>query len=552
MRLGKRRRVEELPFAGIHDVTADTEPAIFAIYGVSATLHPLDQSNDDEGAELVPWPEDSSDPVLVDRFDCRLLLDPSELIDTSAAGRSRQRKGGEAASSSTDNLVAATEAELEEQRWRDLFHPPHLQQYEYYVSENDEEEIEREKRTHGAAIPFTYLNAANDTAEAIDGNRQRERVYYLEDLEPPPPPLYLHTHDNQSKFPLVTLLKSSGGSSSNSSSNNTCASKLRTDLFRFVSQQYGIMQRTAEFLHMCQDHGGTEILFERAFNDPTFAFLSPDHVWNDFFIELLEKMEPLVLAEEIQTEKQQQEEKEENCLGELLGGYGSEEEKVQHEEDEEQQEEKIEKKKEEADCDGQQQKVIKAIIARLIESTTQNNGSTSTTNHIMASLVKKRLYTDPLIASIVNPEGPFFNIFAKEIEGAVGTGTMNDDTAAIWLGNSINTDTVSAVMKGEEKIEEGRKKVEPAAVPAPATKGISLIKEKQSGKPTTASLEIDEIKKEERKKKARLLLERQRQVAEERRQGQAVAQKHAEEERNQHLAAISVHKRMFLDNSDDE
>jgi len=540
MRLGKRRRVEELPFAGIHDVAADTETALFAVYGVSATLHPLDQSDDDEGAELVPWPEDSSDPVLVDRFDCRLLLDPSELIETSTAGRSRQRRG-EAPSSSTGDPAVAIEAELEEQRWRDLFHPPHLRQHENYISGIDEEE-ELNKRTHGAAIPFTYLDAAIDTAEAVDRNKDRERVYYLEDLEPPPPHLYLHSN-SQSKLCLSTVLKFSGGGSN---SNNTEASKLDADLFRFTTQQYAIMQRTAEFLHTYGDLGGTEILFERALDDPTFAFLSPDHIWNDFFKELVEKVavvsvEPVAEAQEILTGKEEQEKETENCLGALLEGYGSEEEKNEAG--------KTEENQEEAHCSNHEQEVVKTIIARLIKSITQDYGSyTSAGNRSMAVGLKEQLSTHPIVASIITPEGAYFNVFKKEIEGAVATGAMSDDVAAIWLGNAMKAGSVDGANANVK--EEGEEKVEPQALlPAPAAK---IKKERKIRKPTTAPSEIDENKKEERKKKARLLLERQQQAAEERRQGQAVAQKNAEEERNQHLAGISVHKRMFLDNSDDE
>ncbi|KAG7667220.1 hypothetical protein NADE_002985 [Nannochloris sp. 'desiccata'] len=540
MRLGKRQRVEELPFAGMHDVAADLETASFAVYGVAATLHPLDQSNDDEGAELVPWPEDSSDPVLVDRFDCRLLLDPSELIDTFATGRSRQGRG-EAASSSPDNPAAELEAELEEQRWKDLFHPPHLQQHVYYISEIDEEEEEREKRARGAAIPFDYLNTAID-AEAVTG--ERERVYYLEDLVPPPPPPYLDLHNNQSKPSLTTLLNSSGGGSNN---NNTANSHIfgGAGLVSFTAQQYAIMQRTAEFLHAFGDHGGAEILFERAFNDPTFAFISPCHVWNDFFKGLVEKLasvEPFSEAQKVLSEKQQQEDEEKgNFLVALLGGYGSEEE-----EEEEEEKKENEEKKEELHCRGRELEVVTAIIARLIKSATQNNGNTSTTNHNMAVAVKERLFTDPLIASIVHPEAPFFNVFKDAVESAVATGAMNGDTATVWLGhamNAANIDGVNAAVKRQDKERES------AALPAPAAKEEKIRKER---KPTTGPPEIDESKKEDRKKKARLLLQRQRQVAEQRRLGQAVAQKHAEEERNQHLAAISVHKRMFLDNSDDE
>ena len=44
------------------------------------TLYPIDEAlDDDEAAELLPWPEGAAEPVMIDRFDARLLLDPLEL-----------------------------------------------------------------------------------------------------------------------------------------------------------------------------------------------------------------------------------------------------------------------------------------------------------------------------------------------------------------------------------------------------------------------------------------------------------------------------------------
>jgi Alternative splicing regulator len=566
MRLGKRQRVEDLPFAGLHDVSADPETASFVVYGVAATLHPLDQSAfDDEGAELVPWPEDSPDPVLVDRFDCRLLLEPSDLIDASASGKARQRRRETAPS------TEANEAELEEQRWGDYFNPPRHQQhhrYYHYVEDDDEEEEELRKRTHGAAIPFTYLNADDGIAEVDHENK--ERVYYLEDLEPPPPPPYLSLLENHADTSLISILKSAGGGgSSNDNSSGTSSKNYNCAPFLpFTARQYAIMERTADFLRLYKDQGGTEILYKRAFNDPTFAFLSPDHIWNNFFKGLLvengenlnEKAEKARAnggqegVEEVKLE-------EEILLGALLGGYASEEEK---EKEEEEVKEEIKTEKRPGSSQENMESVVKAIIARLMQSTTPNTTAiteSSSTSQNMARIVKERLSTDPLVASIINPGAPFYNLFHNAVQGAVVAGEMDNNTAAIWLGQyPANMDSMNAAVNNkEEETEPAALSSAPAApaTAAPATVAPAALAEKKVRKIRKATTappddDVDTTKKEERKKKARLLLERQRQVAEERRQGQAIAQKQAEEARNQHLAAISVHKRMFLDNSDDE
>jgi hypothetical protein len=548
MRPGKRQRVEDLPFAGLHDISANPEAASFVVYGVAATLHPLDQVNDDEGSELVPWgnpTEGSTEPVLVDRFDCRLLLEPSDLLGTSAAvGRSRGQGRKEDATAAPSSAATALEAELEEQRWGDLFNPPHLHHHHGYHSA-DEEEEERQKRSRGAAIPFTYLNTDDATASGLDaadgqGNeRDGQRVYYLEDLEPPPPPPYLQQQQNQPNSSLISLLEvlksSTGGSGSGSNvGSNT------SGLLPFTARQYAIMERTAQFLSTYKDHGGAEILYQRAFSDPTFAFVSPGHVWHDFFKGLVQEKKTGLAGEAQEgmnpSEKRKGEEQEANVLSALLGGYGSEDE------EEAKPHANLVGKEQDQDS-GPPEILAKAIIDRLIKSTTHTDPTTATTaSHNLALLVRERLSTDHLLASILTTDARYYSLFKEAVDGAVAAGTMDKETEDIWLG-----------IKKEEK-EEERIEPEPAAPAPAAVEGIK--KERKLRKPaatSTAAVEVDESKKEERKKKARLLLERQEKVAEERRQGQAVAKRHAEEERNQHLAAISVHKRMFLtDNSDDE
>jgi hypothetical protein len=521
MRLGKRQRVEE-PFAGLHDVDSDPDAASFVVYGVAATLHPLDQTYDDEGAELVPLPgstSSSTDPILVDRFDCRLLLEPSDLIDnTTAAGKASKQRNQQGTTATEEEL------ELDELRWRDFFNPPHLHQHQYSSEEDDEAELR--KRTHGAAIPFTYSNPHDDAVAVANDEEDGQRVYYLEDLEPPPPPLYLETNQTS----LLGVLKPSSSPGGGTVDN----------FLPYTSRQYAIMERTADFLRMHKDSGGAEILYQRAFSDPTFSFISPDHIWNGFFKGLVESdvngsagVVQIVAPSLFQKQEKEQAEVagEENLLGDLLGGYGSDQEE----------ETKTEKEKEQGRR--KEEEVVKAIITRLLKSS----------NKTIPLLVREILSKDPVIASIIHSGAPFYHLFQTAVDGAVAVGAMDGDTAALWLYGTSNVDTGTNSVDGlRPEVKKAEEKEEPQALPTAAQPVAAVQKKERKIRNATAPSEIDESKKEERKKKAKLLLERQRQVEEERKKGQAAAKQEAEEERNQRLASISIHKRMFLDNSDDE
>ena len=555
--------MDELPFAGLHDVTADPETASFVVYGVAATLHPLDQSiPDDEGVELVPWPEGSSNPVLVDRFDFRLLLDPSDLANGSTVVP-RQRHGFTNLNTAIDDpaaTLASEIAEIQEERWRDLFHPPpHLHHFHHhYSSEDDDEE---RKRTHGAAIPFTYTDLDFEKSMERDAreikkkvNDHSERVYYLEDLEPPPPPLHLDLlHDRGNTIPgqpapslISFLITQNNIGTGGGGGGRGRGDAHRTGLLPFTARQYAIMERTAEFLRTHGDQGGAEILYERAFSDPTFAFLSPSHIWNKFFKGLVDQK----IQNAAETANLEKEKEGENLLGALLGGYGSEKE------------EREEEKEEENGKGREKLAVVTAIIAHLIKATTSSSSSAPTTiqSISLAQIIQQRLSTDPVIASFIHPEAPFHNVFKDAIESAVAAGAMDENIAGVWLGNSIKSKLSvpdsDAAMKGNGatevagKKEIKEKKEEPVSIRV-AENEKKIKKEKNTSKSRSIP-ELDANKLEKRKEKVRLLLERQRQVAEERRQGQAAAAAAAEKERTKHLAAISVHKRMFLDNSDDE
>ena len=240
----------------------------------------------------------------------------------------------------------------------------------------------------------------------------------------------------------------------------------------------------------------------------------------------------------------------ENLLGALLGGYGSEKE------------EREEEKEEENGKGREKLAVVTAIIAHLIKATTSSSSSAPTTiqSISLAQIIQQRLSTDPVIASFIHPEAPFHNVFKDAIESAVAAGAMDENIAGVWLGNSIKSKLSvpdsDAAMKGNGatevagKKEIKEKKEEPVSIRV-AENEKKIKKEKNTSKSRSIP-ELDANKLEKRKEKVRLLLERQRQVAEERRQGQAAAAAAAEKERTKHLAAISVHKRMFLDNSDDE
>ncbi len=144
----RRRGPHQEPFAGIRqDPDGNDDGALsLAVYGLSMTLHPITHSHDEE-AQLVHWPDEDSD-IAVDRFDCRMLLDPSEIS---------LRRSHPSTSANNNNKAAALEAELDIYRYWDLEHPD----ARYGPGEEEERSRSPSPGTYTggrgyAAIGFTY------------------------------------------------------------------------------------------------------------------------------------------------------------------------------------------------------------------------------------------------------------------------------------------------------------------------------------------------------------------------------------------------------------
>ena len=282
MNLRKRQRDEpHLPFAGLQNL--DDDVVSLAIYGIPATLHPLQHSAtdvEDEDTELVPWgpiPEEegSADPILVDRFDCRLLLDPSELREAkNFVNKKRLNTTTAAATAAAD---AALETELDEERWRDLYHSIRDAHYNSLSSPSEEEEEGRQEETphHNkqyAAIPFTYTAP---TTATITGTTTTPPVanYLAAALHAPPPPPPLAT-TYESFLLLLDDLRESDRS-----------------IVPFSATELAVMQQTAAFLQECGEEGA-RLLRDRAEHDVVFAFVRPEHSWCDFFQGLVSRQQP--------------------------------------------------------------------------------------------------------------------------------------------------------------------------------------------------------------------------------------------------------------------
>ena len=609
----KRRRLHVQhplqPFAGLQSQDDDTHAVNLAIYGVAATLYPIEQSPDDEdGAELVPLPGSSEPPVLVDRFDCRLLLDPLDLIS-----RPSRRTDNDA---NTALVAFQLESELDEERWRDLRILERATGGYPNAIEHSMDEGNKGDLRYGE-IAFGYDYGETYTQPHWVG------------VEPPPPP------------PLPKQITSAR--ESDREQGNFAVDKgasllsILDNQVPFTPAQFNIMHRCAEFIKKTGEKGA-ELLRQQADYDYTFAFIFPNHIWHEFFLGLVQRKlsdelpvkalnvsSPSPVLERLQrqlggepTNKTERVNNGSNhgdnggLLGALLGNYGSEEEEEELEEDFSR---------------------IDALIARLLEAT-QRGGP---------ELAKKALNhfsTDPAFESILNrgskgharfkaalevaplPKGSFLAWFRKnesladsnseEIDDMTGaaaapsSGLQAQESADLsgaetLIQEKIYTERVSkegstaAEVAGEAALVGSFYQKFPFPVPiysstrshvgsthyAAADRStppwILDRKEIESsgGKTATAvggsigaageiisfssksalqnceaekSLSVaEEAKKEERRKKVRMLLQRQQQAAEERRQGQAAAMQQAEKERNEHLAAISIHKRMFLD-----
>lgn len=648
----RRPRVEEPPppFAGLHSLDGDKHGIRLAIYGVAATLHPIDQSAEEE-TELVPWPEGADSPILVDRFDARLLLDPLELI-------SRPSRRTDHDTYFLATTAAALEAELDEERWRDLMPSQEIILDSPNASEHSSD-AERKGAPGGAysAVHFGYYED--------DGSTYGSTHNWDHAIPPPPPPLPKNPPCGQQKEKSIVTSES--------------LVSIIGEQLPFTPAQFAIMQRSADFLKHTGEVGAT-MLRKQAEKDTTFAFMNPGHVWNEFFQGLMERLpdEGSFMPPPPSSSFQQHRENNDiiqrtasinsgGALGALLVDYGSDGE----EEKEEIKAENVESLQNKVDIDVSF-KQIDALIARLVEAT-QHGGAG------LARKAREELLNDPAF-QFLDPQSEHHERFKSALEAAQ---TLPEESLDAWLGKKppnsklnlksspeLNPLPVSSSLAGEvpltslpplETLPEGAEVndmptaaavatditlvpefseksaaagLQVVATTAPVSGSILLgnfpfpvpihsnsntmngsatvsnaqavegmppwiidrMKEPEVGgagsintssQPMSVRIEdattigtaraggageelspsalppqqlpgvpedakaAEEAKKAERKKKVRMLLQRQQQLAEERRQGQAAAMQQAEEQRNKHLAAISVHKRMFLSDDDD-
>lgn len=526
---GRRRQwVEEPeePFAGLHD----RDQTSLAVYGLAATLYPAaHQSDEDEAAELLPWPEGAAEPALVGRFDARLLLDPLQLSIPSQ----RSSTAAAAAPHRPD-----LEAELERERWGDLW------------------ALQRRRR-RGSASP-SASSADEETSDGKDhdatGHGYDEAQPRLQGLEPPPPPP-VGPADADSGAALLepgALVAALGGR------------------LPFTGAQLAVMQRTAEFLRRCGEPGAA-LLRAAAAEDPVFAFLSPDHLWHDFFQGMVEHNASMLDGRppDVGPAAPAAEESssggggggDDDGLRSLLGEYMSDQEDNQGR--------------------GAPDAVTQALLERVAAAAAAAEGSGAD----LAAVARQRLAGDPALG-FLDPASTQHAAFRAALEDAGLAGAAID----AWTGASpappaeptdpANEPSNAGVVAQAAPITfaaapaggqgaAGSVAAPPqwlidkmraaAGVPAPPKVAAMEVHSDAVAAPAPpaepaeagAAAAAAEAKKADRRRKVRELLERQRQLEGERRQGQAAARQHAEEERVRHLAAISQHKKMFLADDDD-
>lgn len=215
-------------FAGLRD---DAPPlwdvTQLCLYGFPPTLYPAEQAPDEEAA-LVPLFEGGANDddgsthpiIMVDRYDCRLLMDPSEFINDNPLP-------------SSPLSSSSLEAFLDKERYRDL--------HGATDSENSEEDRSLHKEpTPG--IPYSYppqLELQLPTVNAI------------------PPPFLHHIFQCDEK----------------------CVESPSIYDWASLSAQLTLMHRVAKYVAAVGEEEGSSKVLEHARrqDDPTFSFLDPEN-----------------------------------------------------------------------------------------------------------------------------------------------------------------------------------------------------------------------------------------------------------------------------------
>ena len=143
-------------FAGLrHGTRASWDISQLCLYGLPPTLYPAEQAPDEESV-LVPLLGKSADEdgstepiIMVDRYDCRLLVDASELRANSSALPHNPQ--------STSSL----EAFLDKERYRDLYDAAD-------TDESDEDDSANIKKASG--IPYIYTGTTDPSQSKVSSS----------------------------------------------------------------------------------------------------------------------------------------------------------------------------------------------------------------------------------------------------------------------------------------------------------------------------------------------------------------------------------------------
>lgn len=492
---GRKRRHEQFepePFAGLH---GDDGAVALAVYGLAAMLRPAG-STFDETTQLVHWPGDDSD-ITVDRFDCRLLLDPSDL--------SVRRRPPPSSSN-----AAEEEAALDEDRYWDLRHPGPSSHATVPDEEGREASVSRSRDGY-AAIGFSY---------GPDDSRQ---MY----LPPPPPP------------------RPPAGTAGSGETWVDAASATAP----FSTRQRAIMQRTALFLH----RGGTQaeaFLRLRLAGDAAFAFLWPQHAHHAFFQGLVRRAEAIL-------QKQGQEGRPldgtrgsggESALA-TLAAYGDASDND------------ASTAKEETPPVGQlngssEHKVTLVITARLLKAVQRAGpGIVALISERLADdpslqfLAPGNGHHDAFLQTTEQVLGKGgMEAIKKQLESRA---SLTGDVQAAALAASSGQGGIEEASAGDGAQPGGPRSVPPWLLDRGTSIAAAQAREADGGVASTKGA-VDEGKRAERLRRARAMLQ-EKHVREEamQRQRQQVAMQKVEEDRAKQMAAIVAHKRALLGDDDD-
>jgi len=371
------------PFAGIR--AGDPGALSLAVYGTSLAIHSLRHGYDEE-SQLVRWSVEDGE-IKVDRFDCRLLLDPSDVSSTCLL------------SSSTGKAVAVAledeEKELERIRYWDLRHPcsslgPHFGGDSIADFDTSSDGVPASGAY--AAVGFDYGNSTAITATPATDQHQPSSKNKL--FPPPPPPRAFKEVGAQ----VVSL-----------------GSSLRSDevCHPMSPRQFAIMRRAADFVRRCGPHAET-LLSLRLGVDPEFGFLRPQHVQHAFYRGLVDcRGQSFALAErKTRCSQATRVSEEQSVLETLLKTYCHDSEQEDADVDD------AEDETQEGEENGLQCHLIEekrqlAVMERLVQGAARGG-------HRLLTLVKVRLKDEPLL-SFLNPESKHHSKFIVLSERVLGT-----------------------------------------------------------------------------------------------------------------------------------